>query len=285
MKQNKLFYYNTIDAEELILEFKCCNCGKEIVTPKMKVPEMYIDDSYSKNTLSYQQTCKCGKEYNISIHNGIYANYGEIDNLDYGESENIITVREIPFYPYGKETVFLDTIQTFKVINEIIKEIECDEIKEKAFLYNLLFSNMFSLVDSLIKIYAEPIVLGDTSIKRVFVEVFKPKRKGESDNDFVKRIFEEKSFQNPYQQIKLLYYVLCSNMKYKFPKELYTYLKIRNLLIHRNGIHKDGYMYKITKEELLSALQIIKEHVCSIYGILLKIESEIVVKRILTARK
>lgn len=250
------FYYNNIEAEKLILEFKCSNCCKRNVTAKLKVPEMYIDDTSSRNTLTYQHICECGREYNIRIHSGIFADYGEIDELDYNESGDFIYVREIPFLPYGKDTVFLGTIESFRIINETIKEIESNKIKEKTFLYNLLFSNMLSLVDSFIKIYAEPIVLSDVSIKERFVKEFKLMKKGKKDNDYVKRIFEEKSFQNPNQQIKLLYKVLCSDMKYEFPKELYLYVRIRNLLIHRNGIHKDGYTYNVTEEELLSASQI-----------------------------
>lgn len=279
------FYYNNIEAEKIILEFKCDNCCKRNVTAKLQVPEMYIDDTSSKNTLTYQHICDCGKEFVIRIHSGIYADYGEIDELDYSESDDFISVREIPSWPYGKETIFLDTIGAFRIINETIKEIEYYKIKEKTFLYNLLFSNMISLVDSFIKIYAEPIVLSDVTIKERFIKEFKQKKKDESDNDFVKRIFEEKSFQNPNQQIKLLYKVLCSDMKYEFPKELYSYVRIRNLLIHRNGIHKDGFTYNVTKEELLSASQILQNHFCAIYRMLFRVESEIATMRNLESRK
>ena len=280
------FNYDNIEAEQLILEFKCSKCCKKTITAKLRVPEMYVDDTYSMNTLSYQHVCECGKEYAIHIHSGIYTEYGEIDDLGDKESDNSsIYVREIPFYPYGERTVFLDTIQAFRISNETINDIESKQIREKSFLYNMLFSNLISLVDSFIKIYAEPIVLSDASIKERFVKVFKQKRKGESEDDFVERFFEERSFQNLDQQKKLLYNVLCLNKKYYFPKELYTYVRIRNLLIHRNGIHKDGYRYKVTKEELLSASKILKDHFCAVHRMLLEKDAEIKAMRIYKTMK
>lgn len=277
-----IFYYDSIEAEKLILEFTCNSCHRTIVTDKLQVPEINYDD-FLTHTLSYQQVCECGRKYIISIHNGIHANYGEIS--DYEKGKNDIIVHEIPFYPYGKETIITDSIHAFTIIDSIIEEITNKMIGNDTFLYNLLFSYMISLVDSFIKIYAEPIVLSNQIFITRFVEVFKSKRKDESEQDYVKRFFSEKSFQNPSNQILLIYVIFRSKTKYKFRKELFHYVRIRNLLIHRNGIHKDGYMYNISREELLSASTIIKNHIKSIFQILFEIESDLEVRRIFDNKK
>ena len=82
------FNYDNIEAEQLILEFKCSKCCKKTITAKLRVPEMYVDDTCSMNTLSYQHVCECGKEYAIHIHSGIYTEFGEIDDLGDKESDN-----------------------------------------------------------------------------------------------------------------------------------------------------------------------------------------------------
>lgn len=271
------FDYDNIEAEELLLEFRCYNCDKIIKTEKLKVPEMNLENVDSPNQLSYFVNCPCGNSYSIVLYNGVYANYGTIRGL---KDDYEVVVHEVPAYPYGKKTIFVDIIHSISTVKSIINEIDENKISEKGYLYNLIFSHLITLIDSFMKISIEPIILHDDILIRRFIGVFKNKRKNENEKDYIKRYFKEHSFQNPNNQVLLLFEVLQLDKKYKFPNELENYIAIRNILIHRNGIHEDGYAYKVTKVQLLSALQSIENHIVSINKMLIQLEADIAVKRI-----
>lgn len=272
------FEYDNIDSESVILEFKCCYCKHNIITKILQVPEMNLNDMESSNMLSHNIVCKCGKKYTIQIYNGVYG-YGIVEELEYDQDS--VLVHEITGYPLGKNTIFIDIIHSISTMKSIVNEIEEKEITERTYLYNLILINLTSLIDSYLKIRIEPIILSEESLISRFIHVFKNRKKNESERDYIKRYFESHSFQSLLNQQKLLFGVLQIRTKYEFPRELNSLIIIRNLLVHRNGIHTDGYVYKVTKNQLLNYIQIVKQYIVELNRLVMNYETEIAVRRYL----
>ena len=74
------FEYDNIEADKLILEFKCKECHSLTKTELLSVPELDFD-TFKNISYSYKHKCQCGACYTIEIKNGLYDSYGFINEI------------------------------------------------------------------------------------------------------------------------------------------------------------------------------------------------------------
>jgi len=271
------FSYDNIEADNLILEFKCKECHSLTKTELLCVPELDFD-TFKNVSNSYKHKCQCGACYTIEIINGLYDSYGLIHRV-FGKEEDIF-VHEVPDFPYNKETILVDTIESYSKIESIVDGIDdmCNDNKNYA--YCLLFSNLITILDSFIKIYTEPIILNNDDLIEKFSIVFgMPKGKIEEKIKKIRNYYKQKSFQSVTNQYKLFKDVF--NVDIEIDDRIGYYVAIRDVIIHRNAIDTAGYIYRIKKSQLLQALDLIKNYIRHIFRALNDFEINLIVERMI----
>lgn len=271
------FSYDNIEADNLILEFKCKECLSLTKTELLCVPELDFD-TFKNVSNSYKHKCQCGACYTIEIINGLYDSYGLIHRV-FGKEEDIF-VHEVPDFPYNKETILVDTIESYSKIESIVDGIDdmCNDNKNYA--YCLLFSNLITILDSFIKIYTEPIILNNDDLIEKFSIVFgMPKGKIEEKIKKIRNYYKQKSFQSVTNQYKLFKDVF--NVDIEIDDRIGYYVAIRDVIIHRNAIDTAGYIYRIKKSQLLQALDLIKNYIRHIFRALNDFEINLIVERMI----
>lgn len=255
------FEYDNIEADKLILEFKCKECHSLTKTELLKVPELDFD-TLRNMSYSYKHKCQCGACYNIEIINGLYDNYGVIDN------EEEIYVHEVPDIPYNNESIFLDTIESFFRIESIVKGIEDMGKDDKNYVYCLLFTNLITILDSFIKIYTEPLILSDDGLIDKFSITFgMPAGDREEKIKKIMSFYKKRSFQSITSQMNLFKDVF--HVEIEIDDRIKKYVAIRDIIIHRNAIDMESYIHRIKESQLLQALGVIKAYVSHIHSVLL----------------
>ena len=251
------FNYDNIGTEKITLEFLCSKCHSTIETGMLDIPEWNLNCNIVTRVKLHSR-CACCKEYNIELFNGIYDSYGIIQELEEGEIN--ITVHEMPDIKHDSNTIVVDTIEAYQRIKSIVSETEMMKSENRDYIYCLLFSNLISILDSFIKIYTEPLVLNDQIISERFCKAFHIKK---INREKIEKIYKRKSFQSINNQEILFKEVF--NVDIEFVPEISDFNKIRNLLIHRNAINQSGYINKISKTELLRAIDIFQKHTRNIH--------------------
>lgn len=271
------FEYDNIEADKLILEFKCKECLSLTKTDLLSVPELDFD-TFKDISNSYKHKCQCGACYTIEIINGLYDSYGLINGI-IGNEEDVF-VHEVPNFPYDKDSIFVDTIESYSKIESIVNGIEHMSNDDKNYVYCLLFSNLITILDSFIKIYTEPIILSNNDLIDKFSIVFEmPKG---NKKDIIKKIsnfYKRKSFQTVTNQEKLFKDVF--NFDIEIDDRIAKYITIRDVIIHRNAIDIEGYIHRIKKSQLLQALNVIKNYIRHIFITMNDFETNIIVERII----
>jgi hypothetical protein len=271
------FKFDNIEAEKLILEFRCKECDSLTKTGLLRVPKLDFD-TFKDVSCSYKHKCQCGACYIIELFNGLYDSYGLVHRI-IGKEVDVL-VHEVPDFPYDKKSILVDTINAYSRIESIVNGIENLSKEDKKYTYCLLFSNLISILDSFIKIYTEPIVLGnDDLIEKFSVAFGMPKGKTEEKAEKIKIFYKKKSFQSVSNQKKLFEDVF--NVKLEIDDRIAKYVAIRDVIIHRNAIDTDGYIHKITKKQLLQALEVIKIYIRHIYRAIFDIETNIYVDKLM----
>lgn len=271
------FEYDNTETDKLILEFKCKNCLVQTKTVLLSVPKVDLK-SFRDTKQSYIHNCQCGVSYPIDIYNGLCEGYGIIQGIE-GE-ENDIIVHERADIPYDKDSILVDTINAYSRIESIVKGIKGLSKEDKNYVYCLLFSNLISILDSFIKIYTEPIVLGKDDLIEQFSLLFgMPKGNREKKIEKIKDFYKRKSFQSVSNQKKLFEDVF--NFEIEIDERIEHYVSIRDMIIHRNAIDPEGFMHKINKSQLLQALDVIKEHIRHIHSALFDYEVDMYADKIL----
>ena len=85
------------------------------------MPELDLD-TYKNVSSSYLHKCQCGACYTIEIINGIYDSYGLIHRVIGKEGD--VFVHEVLDFPYDKDTILVDTIESYSKIESIVDGIE-----------------------------------------------------------------------------------------------------------------------------------------------------------------
>lgn len=271
------FSYDSIEADKLILEFKCKECNSLTKTESWSVPDLDFD-TFKDVSCTYKHRCQCGACYAIEIKNGLYDSYGVIHGVSYKEED--VFVHEVPDFPYDKDSILVETIKSYTKIESIVAGIENMSKENKNYVYCLLFSNLITILDSFIKIYTEPLVISNDDLIEKFSIVFgMPKGEKEEKIKKIKNYYKQKSFQSINSQHKLFKYVF--NVDIEIDDRIGHYVAIRDIIIHRNAIDPGGYMHRIKKSQLLQALDVIKEYIRCIFRALHDFEANLFVQRIL----
>ena len=271
------FSYDNIEADKLILEFKCEECLSLTKTELLSVPELDLD-TYKNVSSSYLHKCQCGACYTIEIINGLYDSYGSIYRV-IGNEEDVF-VHEVSDFPYDKDTILVDTIESYSKIESIVDGIEGMSYDDKNYVYCLLFSNLITILDSFIKIYTEPIILCSDDLIEKFSIVFEMSKGGiEEKTKKIRHFYKQKSFQSVTNQIKLFKDVF--NVDIEIDDRIAKYVAIRDIIIHRNAIDIEGYIHRIKKSQLLQALDVIKNYIRHIFSTLNDFETNIIVESIM----
>ena len=271
------FSYDDIEADKLILEFKCKECNSLTKTESWSVPDLDFD-TFKNVSRTYKHKCQCGACYGIEIINGLYDSYVEIHGIS--DKEEDVFVYEVPDFPYDKDSILVDTIKSYTIIESIVDRIEDMSKENKNYVYCLLFSNLITILDSFIKIYTEPLVISNDDLIEKFSIVFgMPKGEKEEKIKKIKNYYKQKSFQSINSQHKLFKYVF--NVDIEIDDRIGHYVAIRDIIIHRNAIDAGGYMHRITKSQLLQALDLVKEYIRQIFRAVFDFEANLYVQRIL----
>lgn len=271
------FKFDNLEAENLILEFKCKECDSLTKTGLLRVPKLDFD-TFKDVSSSYIHECQCGACYNIELFNGLYDSYGVVHEIIGKEID--VLVHEVPDVPYNKESIIVDTITAYSRIESIVNGIENWRKEDKKYTYCLLFSNLFSILDSYIKIYTEPIVLGnDDLIEKFSVAFGMPKGNTEEKAGKIKNFYKMKSFQSISNQKKLFAEVFCIDIE--IDDRIAKYVAIRDVIIHRNAIDPEGYIHNIKKSLLQQALEVIKTYIRQINSALFDFEINSYVEKIM----
>lgn len=270
------FKYDDIEADKLILEFKCKECHSLTKTDQLTVPELDFN-TFKGRSYSYKHKCQCGACYSIEIVNGLYESYGLIHRL-FGKEADIF-VYEVPDFLYDKDSILVDTIESFTRIKSIISGIEGMSKDDKNYVYCLLFTNLITILDSYIKIFTEPIILNNDSLIDSFSKVFgMPKGNKEEKIIKIRNFYKSKSFQSVTSQKKLFNDVFDINVD--IDARIEKYVAIRDIIIHRNAFDIEGYVHKIKKSQLLQELDILKDYIGNIYRALKDFENKVNFERI-----
>ena len=271
------FGYDNIEADQLILEFKCKECHSLTKTDLLKVPKLDFE-TYKDMRCSYKHECQCRACYIIEIINGIYNNYGLIHRV-FGKEEDVF-VHEVSDVPYDKDSILIDTIESYSRIESVINEIEDMSKDDKNYVYCLLFTNLITILDSFIKIYTEPIILRNNDLIEKFSTAFEMS-KGNVEDKFkkIKDFYKRKSFQSISNQKKLFKDVF--NIDVEIDDRIEKYVAIRDVIIHRNAIDMEGYIHRIKKSQLLQALDVIKIYIRHIFSALNDFEINSIVEQII----
>lgn len=271
------FEYDNIEADKLILEFKCKECLSLTKTDLLSVPELDFD-TFKDISNSYKHKCQCGACYTIEIINGLYDSYGLINGI-IGNEEDVF-VHEVPNFPYDNDSIFVDTIESYSKIESIVNGIEHMSNDDKNYVYCLLFSNLITILDSFIKIYTEPIILSNNDLIDKFSIVFEmPKGNKKDKIKKISNFYKRKSFQTVTNQEKLFKDVF--NFDIEIDDRIAKYITIRDVIIHRNAIDIEGYIHRIKKSQLLQALNVIKNYIRHIFITMNDFETNIIVERII----
>lgn len=249
------FSYDNIEVYKLTLEFKCKCCQSQVKTKKLDVPMLDLDN-FAPTKQSYHHTCTCGETYSIDIFNGVYESYGIINEIEGTEKD--IFVYNVPDILCDKNTIFVDTISSYVRIESIINNINTMSSENKNYIFNLLFSNLISILDSFIKIYTAPMILYNNDLIEKFSNAFEMKGTIEEKKEKIMYFYDRRSFQSVSNQRKLFEEVF--NISIDIDKRIDQYVAIRNVIIHRNSIDKEGFIYNIKKSQLLQALEVIKDY-------------------------
>ena len=274
------FSFDNIEADKLILEFKCKNCLALTKTVLLSVPKLDFD-TFKDVSCLYKHKCQCGACYTVELFNGLYDSYGLVHRI-FGKEVDVF-VHEVPDFPYDKESILVDTTNAYSRIKSIVNSIEKLSKEDKKYTYCLLFSNLISILDSFIKIYTEPIVLGNDDLIEKFSVAFGITKGNTAEKvEKIKDFYKRKSFQSVSNQKKLLEDVF--NVKLEIDDRIAKYVAIRDVIIHRNAIDEEGYIHNIKKPYLLQALEVIKMYIRQIYSALLDFEINTFVDTILMNR-
>lgn len=271
------FEYDNIEADKLILEFKCKECHSLTKTELLSVPEIDFD-TFKDISNSYKHRCQCGTCYTIEIINGLYDSYGLINGI-IGNEEDVF-VHEVPDLPYDKDSILVDTIESYSKIESIVNGMEDMSNDDKNYVCCLLFSNLITILDSFIKIFTEPIILSNDELIEKFSIVFDMAKGNKEDKiKKIKNFYKLKSFQSVTNQKKLFKDVF--NVDIDIDDRIAKYVAIRDVIIHRNAIDIDGYIHRIKKSQLLQALNVIKTYIRHIFSKVNEFETDIIVERII----
>lgn len=270
------FEYDNIEADKLILEFKCKDSSSLTNTELLNVPELDFD-TFKNISNSYNHKCQCGALYTIEITNGLHDSFGIIHGID-GNEEDVF-VNEVPDPPYDKDSILVGTIESYSRIESIVNGIEGMSKDDKNYVYCLLFSNLISILDSFIKIYTEQLILSSPVLTDRFCSAFGiVKKTTEEKKQTVVDYYKRRYFQYIPTQKKLLEKVFKINID--FDSELEQIVAVRDVIIHRNAINPADYIHKIQKNQLIKSLNIIKTHIRCIFRVLFDYEIEILCGRI-----
>lgn len=271
------FGFNNTGVDKLILEFKCKKCLDFTKTDKLSIPQLDLE-TFKERQVSFKHKCLCGVCYTIEIINGLYGSFGRIHGID-GNEEDVF-VNEVPDPPYDKDTILVDTIESYSKIESIINGIEGMNKDNKNYIYCLLFTNLVTILDSFIKIYTESIILSNDNLIEKFSIVFEMHNGNiEEKKKKTKRFYDRKSFQSLSNQKRLFKEVF--NIDIVIDERIERFVAIRNVIIHRNAFDTDGFMHIIKKSQLLQALDVIKKYIHQIHSALLDYETEICVDKLL----
>lgn len=273
------FSYDSIEADKLILEFKCKECNSLTKTESLSVPDLNFD-TFKDVSCTYKHRCQCGACYAIEIINGLYDSYGIIHGVSYKEED--VFVYSVPDFPYDKDSILVDVINSYTIIESIVDGIEDMNKEKKNYVYCLLFSNLITILDSFIKIYTEPLVISnDDLIEKFSIAFGMPKGEKEEKKKKIRNYYRQKSFQSITSQYKLFKEVF--NVDIVIDDRIGHYVAIRDIIIHRNAIDPGGYMHRIKKSQLLQALDVIKIYIRHIFRALFDFEANLQVKRIINS--
>ena len=238
-------------------------------TQEIDIPDIDYNCLESIRKIEIQHTCECGLCYHIRVYNGLSLSYGEVESIVGGPDS--IFVQEIPDFRYGRDTIAIDTFSSYTRIESIVSHIESFPTGERNHLYLLLLSNLVSIMDSFIKIYTEPIVLSNKNFVERFAVDFGIKAK---DTEGLRREIMDKYRNSSFQSISIqkVLFQKVLGLDFKFDKELEYIIKLRNIIIHRNTIDANGFIHKISKQQLLKAIEIVENHTTLIFEKLRELE-------------
>lgn len=275
------FEFSDIGVVSLSLELKCSKCGSTITTRNLPIPNYQIDldNLDSKSEIEYCHKCRCGNIFSILLSCGLYDNFGYVVDENIKEEIECI-VHEIPDSPYDQYEVFIDTIDSLRGIRLIANNIDLYK-EHREYINRLLLVNLVTIMDTFIKVSVEPIIFMHNNFIDRYINVFCKRKRDVSSKekqDAIKSHLQTSSFQTKENQDKLFKDVLKIDIEMN--RDIEQYVKVRDILIHRNGINLNGSVCRFSKEAILKATDLFEDYLFdNIYKKLNQISTEIIVQR------
>lgn len=250
----KQFEFNPF-AEGIILRFICPNCGHENQTGMIVPPQPdWLADSHAQSERTDFDVCACGnceKEYEVTIWNGIYGGYAEIEGVEDIEGEEVFT----------DETYFdaEDFNTTLKETKQTLAEISSLSAETKKQLLQLLYANLISKLEAFLCDTIISYVSNDEAAKQRFLCTYEPL----AEQRFpMKSIIAKYKGLNSiiinalkaivYHDLKLVakIYKNTANVNLPTDKVIDDAIGKRHDIVHRNGKDKDGNHTEITEDDV-----------------------------------
>lgn len=283
----KYFEFSDIGINSLSLEFKCSKCGLNTITGNIRIPKVEIDFSnlYAKSEVHHIHQCKCNNAFNILLSCDLYNNRGYVLDENINECINCI-IHEIPDSPYDQYEVFIDTLDNLRRIRLVASNISL--YKEHVdYINRLLIINLVTIMDTFIKVSVEPIILMHDEIVDRYINIFCKNKKeisSKQKKDAIISHLQSSSFQTKVNQTKLFKEVLKVDIE--MTDDIERYVKVRDILIHRNGINHNGSICNFSREAVLKATELFEDYIFNvIYRRLDSVSREIEIQRYLENNK
>lgn len=244
----KQFEFNPF-VEGIILRFKCPSCGYENQTATIVPPQPdWIADSHAKSERSDYDIYECGEckeEFDITIFNGIYGGYAEIEGVDDIEGEEIYA-EDIDDDTYFNAEDFKLTLNETK---QTLAEIAPLSAETKKQLLQLLYANLISNLEAFLCDTIISYVSNDEAAKQRFLCTYEPL--AEQKFPMKSLIAKYKGLNSiivnalkaiVYHNLDLVSKIYKNTAKVDFPSDplIEKAIIIRHDIVHRNGKDKDG---------------------------------------------
>lgn len=254
----KQFEFNPF-VEGIILRFKCPKCGCDNQTATIIPPQPdWAADSHVKSERSDYEICVCGKcesEFDITVFNGIYGGYAEIEDVEEIEGEEIFAEDMMDDTFFNAEDFKVTLNETKHTLAEIAP-LSADTKKQ---LFQLLYANLISKLEAYLCDTIINYVSNDEAAKQRFLCTYEPLAE---QNFPMKSVIAKYKGLNTiiinalkaivYHNLGLVAKIYKNTAKVDFPSDslIEKAISIRHDIVHRNGKDKDGNPTVISEDNV-----------------------------------
>lgn len=274
-------------ARFIYVKWKCPKCGCENCSDAITPPTPDFSAETNHDSIESDGTtdicAQCDHEVEINLYTGMWSADGDIDV----DEENFLGIEEeqseFAEDYYDPEQYAVTKTETEKML-DAIEPLDSDV---KAKLYQLLYANIISKMETFLNDTIVKYVMENEERKRHFVQTYQPLA---TQNFPMSSIFDKyKSLDSiirnalaaiVYHDLKLVNKLYESNTGIPIDpcKEIKDAIVIRHDIVHRNGKDKDGNTRVITKEDVTKLANVVENFIFDIDAKVTNVEAKDIFK-------